>query len=285
MKSRASVLEVKPEDLLHQHIADALGWTIKDVHSYSLATLRDLVRPVDKALSEEITKVIREGGHIRSSLRSAASLLESLADSKPMLDKAGQSGRLQPMATKKTATKIRANAPVSMAEVKSVIDDVMAKLKEEGTKGALCGGFAMQAYGSTRLTSDVDIIVSSHPSFVTDGSPMAIGGVSTEIDSVPIDFIERADHYRDLYDEALRTAKAMIPGNSAPVIRPEVMVALKMVAGRPKDDHDLYFLLSSVKMDNTYLNKVVTKYLGRYALTDLDNTRSMAKFLKDNNKL
>ena len=49
---------------LHGRIAKALGWTPSEVHSMSLAALRDVVRPQDPALSAEISDVIARGTHV-----------------------------------------------------------------------------------------------------------------------------------------------------------------------------------------------------------------------------
>lgn len=49
---------------LDARIARALGWPIADVHSMSLQSLRELVRPVDTALAEEITLSIGSGSYI-----------------------------------------------------------------------------------------------------------------------------------------------------------------------------------------------------------------------------
>lgn len=46
---------------LHERIAEALGWSVEDARSFSLAALRDLVLPIDKKLAHEITLVIRSG--------------------------------------------------------------------------------------------------------------------------------------------------------------------------------------------------------------------------------
>jgi hypothetical protein len=40
---------------LHERIAHALGWPLKDATSFSLPALRDLVRPVSPKLAAEIT--------------------------------------------------------------------------------------------------------------------------------------------------------------------------------------------------------------------------------------
>jgi hypothetical protein len=40
---------------LHERIAKALKWSISDTRSFSLATLRDLVRPVSAKIAHDIT--------------------------------------------------------------------------------------------------------------------------------------------------------------------------------------------------------------------------------------
>jgi hypothetical protein len=49
---------------LYARIARALGWPIADVRSMSLHSLRDLVRPVDRALADEISDAIHSGRYI-----------------------------------------------------------------------------------------------------------------------------------------------------------------------------------------------------------------------------
>jgi hypothetical protein len=46
---------------LHTCIAEALGWSLVEVRSFSLATLRELVRPVRPELVEEISAAIASG--------------------------------------------------------------------------------------------------------------------------------------------------------------------------------------------------------------------------------
>lgn len=50
---------------LHERIAAALGWTVKDAQSLSLASLREMVRPVSPKLTHELTVAI-EGGTLIS---------------------------------------------------------------------------------------------------------------------------------------------------------------------------------------------------------------------------
>lgn len=49
------------ESGLHARIAAALGWTVADAMSFSLPALRELVRPVDRALANEISSAIEAG--------------------------------------------------------------------------------------------------------------------------------------------------------------------------------------------------------------------------------
>lgn len=49
---------------LRQRAAIALGWTIRDAHSVSLPSLRELVRPVDPGLADEISHVLAQGSHV-----------------------------------------------------------------------------------------------------------------------------------------------------------------------------------------------------------------------------
>ncbi len=58
-----------PADL-HARIARALGWTVAEARSYSLAAARDLVRFVDAPLAAEISAVIQAGAHITRARRS-----------------------------------------------------------------------------------------------------------------------------------------------------------------------------------------------------------------------
>lgn len=49
---------------LHERIAAVLDWPMEDVRSMSLPSLRELVRPVDPALADEISQTIQSGSHI-----------------------------------------------------------------------------------------------------------------------------------------------------------------------------------------------------------------------------
>jgi hypothetical protein len=49
---------------LHTRIATALGWTEREVRSFSLLTLREILRPRHPKLADEITGLVASGKHI-----------------------------------------------------------------------------------------------------------------------------------------------------------------------------------------------------------------------------
>lgn len=54
---------------LHERVALALGWSVADCQSFSLQSLRELVRPVSEKLAHEITLQISSGEVVRGKRR------------------------------------------------------------------------------------------------------------------------------------------------------------------------------------------------------------------------
>lgn len=50
---------------LHERIAEALGWSVKETQSFSFLTLRELVRPIDPKLAHELTVAIETGTYLK----------------------------------------------------------------------------------------------------------------------------------------------------------------------------------------------------------------------------
>ena len=50
---------------MRQSIAKTLGWSLEEVNQFSLAALRDLVRPIDPHLAEQISRTIQLGDFIQ----------------------------------------------------------------------------------------------------------------------------------------------------------------------------------------------------------------------------
>lgn len=54
---------------LHERIAKCLGWTTDEVRSFSLASVREMVRGKDDALHDEISLVIQQWLHLTEPIR------------------------------------------------------------------------------------------------------------------------------------------------------------------------------------------------------------------------
>lgn len=133
---------------------------------------------------------------------------------------------------------------------------------------AFCGGYVMQLFGSPRLTGDIDIVAAAPFNPMLDrGDSLTFGGYKSTVMDVPVDVIVRSDEWRDLYEEALLHFDVH---EHLPIIRPEYLATMKMVAARGKDNDDIVFLLATGAVDVTAFRVVVREHLGAYALRDLE---------------
>lgn len=135
-----------------------------------------------------------------------------------------------------------------------------------GDRIAVAGGLAMQVWGSPRLTADLDVVANDRIGYT--GDPLVFGGVRTREGDVPLDVIVRDDEWQDLYTEALGSA-VMVDGITPPVVSPEYLVAMKMVAGRAKDEADVRFLVLTDDFNLPFAEKIVRRHLGAYAVKEL----------------
>ena len=97
---------------------------------------------------------------------------------------------------------------------------------------AIVGGTAAQIWGAPRLTSNLDVIAESDLGY--KGEPSTIGGVRTVEGGIELNVITRLDEWARLYEDALYAA-VRVEGVPLPVVTPEFLVAMKMVAGRLQD--------------------------------------------------
>ncbi len=143
----------------------------------------------------------------------------------------------------------------------------------------LIGGYAMQLYGSDRLTADVDFAASSMLRGLPAGEALSFGGKQTVApNAVPLDLVIRDDDFAPLYDAAIRKPRRdrSLPG--VPIVRAEYLAAMKMVAGRPKDEADLDSLVLSGNLDIPAARKVIARFLGPYAAQEFDRIVEVAEW-------
>lgn len=137
---------------------------------------------------------------------------------------------------------------------------------------AVAGGYAMQIYGSPRLTGDVDMIAADAPSELKplkSVKPLTFGGRRYRTaDNVELDIIKRSDHLKGLYDAALEEAVATEDG--LPIVAPDYLAVIKFAAGRPKDEDDLVWLLQQSGLVNRKKAlEIAAHYLGGQFASDL----------------
>ncbi|MFH0938592.1 MAG: hypothetical protein V1899_04825 [Planctomycetota bacterium] len=126
---------------------------------------------------------------------------------------------------------------------------IIGKAEAEGKKAAVAGGMAMQIFGFTRATKDVDVVASDSLA-LKSLRPLEFGGhiysVRVGEKDIEVDWIVRSDDKRLVYEAALDNAEMTEHG--FPVITPEWMVILKYLAGRGKDHIDLMWLLQQPEL-------------------------------------
>lgn len=149
-------------------------------------------------------------------------------------------------------------AGLKLAEIAEV-DDI---------QWAFIGGMAMHIYGYVRATTDVDMIADRLLS-LDSKKKLSFGGESYLVEVgdkvITVDWIVRNDDAAKFYQAAL--AEALKIPNGIRIIPPEWMVIIKHLAGRPKDQLDLIWLLQ--ESDLVSREKVISnieKVLGEYAI-------------------
>jgi hypothetical protein len=162
----------------------------------------------------------------------------------------------------------------------------LSQLARGVTRIAAVGGYAMQVYGSDRLTGDLDIISNDRIRALPKKKMLSFGGYSSTTPSgIPVDVILRSDAFEGLYDNALVTARK-IAGIPILVVRPGHLAGMKMIAGRAKDDLDLLFLLARMNAaERRATRKLILRYLGEYAARDLDGRMAEADWSREQGRI
>lgn len=157
---------------------------------------------------------------------------------------------------------------VSEEQVDGVLRLVAESAKARGIIAAVIGGVAMQLYGSTRNTTDVDFAMSEIPEELAKLQKLksiSFGGARyTAPNGAKLDLIVRNDEYKVLYEDAL--ANAMKTPDGIVVVSPEHLAAMKLAAGREKDILDLKWIIRQPDLlDVQVAKKLIYRTMGRFA--------------------
>ena len=159
------------------------------------------------------------------------------------------------------------------------------KADKENIKWAFAGGIAMHIYGYVRATTDVDVIAEKLLDIESDKN-LSFGGESYRVEVggrlITVDWIVRTDDEEKFYVAALADALEIESG--VRVITPEWMVIIKHLAGRPKDQLDLTWLLQESDMvSREQVKENIRRVLGEYAtylIKDLQSDFDYADVLR-----
>ena len=166
---------------------------------------------------------------------------------------------------------------------------VITMAEEEGKRAAVAGGLAMQIFGFTRATKDVDIVASEELELDPERR-LEFGGhvylVRVGDKDIEVDWIVRSDDKRTVYEAALLDAEMTEYG--FPIITPEWMIILKYLAGRGKDHMDLMWLLQEPGLVNREkVIALVESLMGPMAFwpkQDLESVFMEADFMKERDR-
>jgi hypothetical protein len=170
--------------------------------------------------------------------------------------------------------------PKDMAEA---ILEVAEMARHAQTRVVLIGGAAMVLYGSDRMTMDVDFASREYLPELTIVRSLSFGGYAgLSRSGHPVDIIIRCDEYAPLYEEAID--HAVDAGLPVPVVDPDHLAALKMAAGREKDELDLKTLIRLGVLNHHKTRRIVKTHLGEYAARTLDSLCEEVAWLKSREK-
>ncbi|MDQ3634137.1 MAG: nucleotidyltransferase [Acidobacteriota bacterium] len=125
--------------------------------------------------------------------------------------------------------------------------------EENQIKWAIAGGIAIQIYGFTRATTDVDAIASGILP-IDEVKELTFGGVSYLVllddEEITVNWIVRDDSYDDFYQAALEDAVEI---EEIKIVSPEWLAILKHLANRGKDELDLmWFCVNPIWLTANY---------------------------------
>lgn len=126
------------------------------------------------------------------------------------------------------------------ADISKAARTASDSLRRHGVRHALCGGLAVGAYGHIRATKDVDFLVGPE-AFVgdPDGLVEFAPGVPFRIGTIPTDSVPVPKELPGLL--AVLDAPGDLDG--IPIVSPEALICMKVVAHRRRDQLDVIELL------------------------------------------
>lgn len=174
--------------------------------------------------------------------------------------------------------------PLSTEELDILSRAMLEEAQQEGLNMAIAGGYAMQFYGSSRFTNDLDIVSDRELDAYQykDVGLKKIGSLTfggqrfATKDEVPLDWMVCTDHAAGVFAEALLLAKAPA-GKPYRVVPAAHLVAMKFLANRAKDHLDIRLLMKKRPVAIRQARKIVSRFFGPDAALEFDSLMSLVK--------
>jgi len=172
---------------------------------------------------------------------------------------------------------------LSPEQIEGALVEVAKMASDSRSDIALIGGVALQLYGSDRLTKDVDFVADVPFNGLTDVVEIKIGGYQGKTPSgIPVDVLI-GGKYAELREASLRSAISE-PELGVAVVRLPYIMALKLVAGRAKDEEDIRTMLRLDVVDVEDTLAVIKRYVGEYAADDFRSVVEEAEWKRDRDR-
>lgn len=155
-------------------------------------------------------------------------------------------------------------------QISLAITEVRRHAEQSGVKVVLVGGVALQLYGSDRLTVDVDFVANDVFMMLDGFKSLSIGGFQGRTSAgTPVDVL-LGGKYPDLYPAIINDA-VYFPEVGVKVATLEGLMAMKLAAGRIKDEEDIRSMLALGEVDLAAARAIIEEAIGSYAVGDFDS--------------
>lgn len=169
-------------------------------------------------------------------------------------------------------------------QIRDSIRLIQEMAQEQGFVAILIGGVALQIYGSSKFTKDIDFALDlpiETPGPLRKVKPISFGGARyTAPNGAKLDIIVRNDEYTALYEDAIKNARPSPAG--IPIATAEHLAAMKLAAGR---EHDILALKWMVRqpelLDLKKARSIIYRFMGRYAQDRFDDIADQAVIEKE----
>jgi hypothetical protein len=141
--------------------------------------------------------------------------------------------------------------------------DAVALFEELGVGYALIGGIAAMYYGRSRFTEDVDFVAVTGHMEIFAAHPQEIEKHHFSSDCTYKLYHKsgvQVDLWKDQHADEIvrRAAEVELAGRLIRIIEPHDLLAMKLRAGRLKDDYDISQIIAGTKIDEGRLSMLIS---------------------------